>query len=473
MAMKFNKTRLAAAVATAAVGLSLSTASNAVVVVGGDNGWEVSFDGNINAFYVQGNYDAGYDGFGYTAPTSNSTVANGMVPVAGSGGNSSFVDGTGSSLNSLDASRVTTGFLPAFFSFNVKSPTVNGMTGTARFSFAPQITNGNVKNQLYADSPLGLGNGIQGSSIDTREVLVNLDGAFGTVSFGRTLSIFGRNAILKDMTLFGVGIANGQSGAVTAGRIGRGYTYPNFNARFSYKTPNFSGLQAEIGLYDPSIEQTNSTANLLNQTDTPRFEGELSYTTAFSGGSAQVWVDGLWQDIENRGAGATGDVSVQAWGVGAEGKMAGFGLTGYYYNGSGLGRSLQFLGGTACNNNVVGSVAVGTNCEAADNDGYYVQGTYTFNGKTKFGVSYGQSTEDAFSDSIVRQSAFLDANEMALRDVELSMWTVGVYHDVNSWLKFIAEYSHSRNDFSANEVTLANGTETEADTFSIGSFFFW
>ena len=462
MAIQFKKTKLAAAVATVAVGLGLSAAANAVVVVGGDNGWEVSFDGNINAFYTQGNYDPGYDNLGLTAPTATGGVGN----------PSAFVGATG-----LDAARVTSGFLPAFFSFNVKSPTVNGMTGSARFSFAPQITNANIKNQLYGSGGLNPGGtqGIQGSSIDTREVLVNLEGGFGTVSYGRTLSIFGRQAVLKDMTLFGVGQANLRSGAVTAGRIGRGYTYPNFNARFSYKTPNLSGLQGEIGLYDPSAEQLNGSnaAGILDQTDTPRFEGELSYTAAFSGGSAQFWADGLWQDIENTAAGASGDVSVQGWGVGAEAKMMGFAMTGYYYGGSGLGRSLQFVGGTACNSQVsIGGTtfAPGTTCEATDNDGYYLQGTYTFSGKTKFGASYGQSTEDAYSNAILRAGGLSD---LQARDAELSMWTVGVYHDVSSWLKVIAEYSHSQNDFGANVMTLANGTDTQADTFSVGSFFFW
>ena len=464
MAIQFKKTKLAAAVATVAVGLGLSAAANAVVVVGGDNGWEVSFDGNINAFYTQGNYDPGYDSLGLTAPTQ---VA------AGVGGPSAFVGATG-----LDAARVTSGFLPAFFSFNVKSPTVNGMTGSARFSFAPQITNANIKNQVYGAGGINPGNsqGIQGSSIDTREVLVNLEGGFGTVSYGRTLSIFGRQAVLKDMTLFGVGQANLRSGAVTAGRIGRGYTYPNFNARFSYKTPNLSGLQGEIGLYDPSAEQLNGSnaAGILDQTDTPRFEGELSYTAAFSGGSAQFWADGLWQDIENTAAGASSDVSVQGWGVGAEAKMMGFAMTGYYYGGSGLGRSLQFVGGTSCNNAFIDNnntpVAAGTSCEATDNDGYYLQGTYTFSGKTKFGASYGESTEDAYSNAIIRAAGL---NDLQARDAQLSMWTVGVYHDVSSWLKVIAEYSHSQNDFGAHVVNLSNGTDTEADTFSVGSFFFW
>jgi len=467
MATQMKKTKLATAVATAVVGLGLSAAANAVVVVGGDNGWEVSFDGNINAFYVQGNNDAGFNGLGLVAPNSPSPVPN-------SGGHSTFAG------NAVDTSRVTSGFLPAFFSFNVKSPTVNGMTGTARFSFAPQITNGNTKNQLYAADPIGLNgnNGIQGSSIDMREVLVNLSGGFGTVSFGRTLSIFGRNAILKDMTLFGVGVSNQQGAAVTAGRIGRGYTYPNFNARFSYKTPNFGGLQAEFGIFDPSIDQlnTNAALGLLDQTQIPRFEGEVSYTATFSGGSVQGWVDGLYQEIKNSARTSEDHVVVGGVGFGAEGKFNNFALTGYYYTGNGLGRALQFAGGTACNASVVpvggttGNVGIGGSCEATDDDGYYVQGTYTFSGKTKLGLSYGESRERAFSDSTLRLSGL---SELQARDVTLSMWTVGVYHDVNSWLKVIAEYSKLNNDYGSNVITGASAASTKSDTFSVGSFFFW
>ena len=32
--------------------LVMAPAAQAVVVVGGDNGWEVSFDGNVNGMYV-------------------------------------------------------------------------------------------------------------------------------------------------------------------------------------------------------------------------------------------------------------------------------------------------------------------------------------------------------------------------------------------------------------------------------------
>jgi len=452
MANQFNKTRLATAIAAAVLGLGMASTANAVVVVGGDNGWEVSFDGNINAFYVMADNDAGFNNLGLGAPIANNTFAG----------------------SSEDISRVTSGFLPAFFSFNVKSPTVNGLTATGRFSFAPQITNSTTKNQLYSSGNLQYGaagglNGIQGASIDTREVVVNVDGSFGTVSFGRTLSIFGRQAILNDMTLFGVGMQNMDGAAVTAGRIGRGYTYPNFNARFSYKTPVFSGFQAEAGLYDPSVEELHGAGlnvGILDQTDTPRFEGELTYSTTFSNGAFKAWVDGLWQDLESTAPTATDDATVSAWGAGATASYMGFALTGYYYDGEGLGRSLQFAGGTACK-------AAGTLCEEAENDGYYVQGTYTFNGKTKIGASYGKSTQDAFSASAT--AAGIATNGLATnQDVELDMWTVGVYHDVNSWLKLIAEYSKSENEYSANvnDPTTFNGS-TESDTFSLGTFFVW
>ena len=451
MAKRFTNSRIAAAVA-AALGLGLSAAANAVVVVGGDNGWEVSFDGNINAFYVISDNDEGWNNLGYTAPTGNGSFA-GTAPQE-------------------DIQRVTSGFLPAFFSFNVKAPTVNGLTATGRFSFAPTINNSTTKNQLYAGDPLsGNGNnGIQGASIDTREVVVNVDAAWGTVSFGRTLSIFGRQAILNDMTLFGVGMANQDAGAVTAGRIGRGYTYPNFNARFSYKTPVFAGLQAEVGLYDPSIETVgNQGGTVLNQTDTPRVEGELTYTATLGDATVKAWFDGLWQNIETAGKNTfvSNSVDVHGWGSGATAGFMGFNVTGYYYEGAGLGRSLQFAGGTACDTPPAAGLAGTLTCEAADNDGYYVQGTYTFFGKTKVGASYGESNQDKF-DNAGLTTVFKN------QDVSLSMWTVGVYHDVNSWLKLIAEYSNGKNSFKANAADATTFTgETESQTVSLGTFFMW
>lgn len=438
MAKQISKTKIAAAVSAAAFGSGLTAPAGAVVVVGGNDGWEVSFDGNVNAFYTVGNYDEGY-------VTESADK---------------------------DSSRVHSGFLPAFFSFNVKTPTVNGVTGTGRISFAPVIHTSGNKTQFSArgGATEGIVPGIEGSQIDTREVLANLSGAFGEVSFGRTLSLFGRNAILNDMTLFGVGFAPGADhfGSVTFGRVGHGYTYPDFAARFQYTTPNVMGAQLAIGIYDPSniagvTDYAGGLAGaggLLDETDTPRFEGELSYSTSFSGGNFKLWVDGLWQDVDSSCSGVSasgvicGGMTAQAWGAGAKVGYMGFEFVGYYHDNEGLGLTAQF------NGNAVAFDAFG-NIEEREGDGYYLQGTYTFAGKTKVGVSYGEGNLDSVS------TGGTAANGLA-NHVERSMWTVGVYHDVSSWLRLIAEYNHGEFDRSTPGLT-----NPEADTFSVGGFLFW
>jgi hypothetical protein len=467
---QFKKTKLAAAVGTAALAAGLTAPVNAVVVVGGDNGWEISFDGNVNAFLTFGDFDEGY------AATLSPTGA--------------------------DTARITSGFLPAFFSFNAKSPTVNGLTGTARISFAPTINNGGAKtqfsqqaNSVFGDFASGAVDGINGATIDTREVVANVDGSFGQISFGRTLSHFGRQAILGDMTLFGVGFVPGPNhfGSVTFGRVGNGYTYPDFSSRIAYTTPSTNGFQLSVGAYDPSIIDTRgggffnsvATQGFLDETDIPRFEGELSYNTTFNGGTIKIWGDGLWQEI-NSTCSVAGDSDddpvlessystgespgfliattlqcddITAWGVGGGGSIgfAGFNVTGYYYTGEALGLTAQF------NQLAIGSERTSSSpskrVTESDSDGFYVQGTYTFNGRTKVGVSYGESNVD-----IPTPNSFGSPGSTDL-EVTKSMWTAGVYHDITSWLKVIAEYNHGEFELGSDE--------TEADTFSVGSFIFW
>lgn len=421
---QFKKTKLASAVGSAALAMTLGAPANAVVV-GGDNGWEVSFGGEINAFYTYQDFDGGEE-------SSRS-------------GHS--------------------GFLPTFFTFKAKSPTVNGLTGTGQISFAPTTNTGKAKTTLFGT--VGGPAGLQGASINTRENFVNVEGSFGTISYGETLSIFGRQAILKDMTLFGVGNSGSPDfGSVTAGRIGTGYTYPDFATRFSYKTPSMNGFQLEIGAFDPAEPFSRQA---FYETDTPRIEGEITYATSFDGGSFNIWADFLWQEMDSNcpsgiclsgqsskfsvlATGTTvttggqtsvtatlwttqntntylaaGDLTVWGVGVGAQVAMSGFELTGYYYEGEGLGNSFQFLGDSAtCESTIFfGTPTNGTtwtnagsanpSCDEDDNDGFYVQGTYTFNGKTKIGVSYGESNNDG-------NGGFAES--------ERDMLSIGIYHDV-------------------------------------------
>ncbi len=341
MAIQNTKTRLAAAVGAWVLGVGLAAPAAAVVVVGGDSGWQVSFDRNVNAFYPLGDYDQG------------------------------------------DGAQAAD------------------------------------KTSLYGAGKRG--RGIQAHSVDSGEVIANRSGPLGEMSFGRALLLFGRDAFL---------------GA---------YDHAMSSGVSAYGAPG-SGL-----------------GSLLDEYPSPRVEGEMSYSTAFTGGSFKAWIDALWQDTHS-GCGGTsvslggmsaecGDISAQAWGVGTKIGYRGFELVGYFHDSEDWGLNGQF------DRNAVWIDASG-HIRERKGDGYYVRGTYAFSGKTKVGVSYGDGNLYAVD------STGVAANSIGTR-LEGQLWTVGVYHDVGSWLRLIAEYNRGElNTHSAGKPPTGN-------TFSVGTFLYW
>ena len=404
--MKTHITKLAATLGVLAF---LSAPANAAVVLGGADGWEVSYGGFINLFYTQSDFERN--------------------------------DGT-----SEDSAHLNEGLLPSFHTMTVKTPEVNGLRGTGQITFAVDSSS-EKSSRLNKSGVIGTG-----SNIDMREVFFNVSGDFGTISAGRTLALFQRQAILKDYTLFGVGALIGPDGGGTAlGRIGYGYVYPDFRTRFAYATPDMGGFQLTVGIFDPQepVPDTVFATALgyASETDTPQFQAEATYNSSFEGGSFSGWAGFLWQEqeITASAAGGTGDVESVGWNIGAEVTASGFNVGGHYYDGDALDTLLfntGALGGFGCN---------ATACKEADNDGFYIQAGYTFNGTTKIGGGYGESRQDA-------------NDTYGIGRVQTELWTVGVYHDVNSWLKVIAEYGNY-------ESNLLN--QKDVDTFSIGGFLLW
>src|SRR5690349_22280648 len=194
------------------LGLALgvaSTASAQGLTMQMSNGWSFSFSGNVNVFWV-------------FSKVNNSGPAN---------------------------SSVRTGLLPAFATFEARGKE-GGLNLGVHFGFAPQIQNGGVHDQF------GGGTGIQaGAQIDMRQVYLTIGFKDGSqILAGRELGLFGRQAILSDMTLFGVGavgIGAGQAKGTTLGRIAYGYIYPNFNAQVTYSTKP-GEAQFSVGLFQPS-----------------------------------------------------------------------------------------------------------------------------------------------------------------------------------------------------------------------------
>ena len=401
--MKYT-TKLTTILGTLALAGALSMPTNAAVVLGGADGWEVSYGGFINLFYTQSDF------------------------------------------GSEDSAHLQEGLLPSFHTMVVKTPEVNGLTGTGQITFAVD-SSADKGGRLNKSNLFGTT-----SNIDMREVFFNVSGDFGTISAGRTLALFGRQAILKDITLFGVGYLVGpDGGGTTLGRIGAGYVYPDFRTRFVYQTPDMNGFQLSVGIFDPQepggLIASGSTkpAGWSSETDTPQFQAEATFNSAFEGGSFSGWAGFLWQEQEITASpmGGTGDVESVGWNIGASIAAQGFSMTGQYYDGEALGVILFSSGG-----------GFGFNCDAmgcseADNDGFYVQASYTFNGTTKIGGGYGESNQDANSMNPGWES---------------DLWTVGVYHDVTSWLKVVAEYGNYSHDILGHD---------DVDTFSIGGFLLW
>ena len=74
------------------------------------------------------------------------------------------------------------------------------------FGFAPQIQCGYGGG---SNSVNGQGHDCFGAQIDMRQVFLTVGGSWGQILAGRELGLFGRQNILTDQTLFGVGATGG------------------------------------------------------------------------------------------------------------------------------------------------------------------------------------------------------------------------------------------------------------------------
>ena len=133
-----------------------------------------------------------------------------------------------------DVSSISVGLLPNVWGFTVKAPTKNGLDVSGRLG---------LYTHMNADGSSGSNN-----VINIRETSLTVSGFFGSVLMGRSLGIHGANAILNDMTLFGVGVNSGQITGTTLGRIGVGYVYADWYPQIAWTTPGIGPIGAKIGM---------------------------------------------------------------------------------------------------------------------------------------------------------------------------------------------------------------------------------
>lgn len=392
-----KKTTLATLVGAAA--FAAAGAANATIVVGGADGYEFSVDGNINQFFIQTDQD-------------NANGAGGQ-----------------------DNSQVANGLLPTFFGFNIKAPEINGLTVGARVSISPSTNNGS-----YVD----------GNEFEQREAYGTVDGSFGQILMGKALGVYAANNILLDQTLFGVGATgftaagDQNTGTTSLGGIGWGYEYAYWRSQIRWTSPDMAGFKITAAIVD---NDTTFFTNPVAEKD-PRYEASLSYATAFDGGSAKLWLDGMTSEVEF----TTGQSErANAYTIGGQLILGGFETVAAYYDSKGQG--VAGLGGLGAYDN---------DGDAREGDGYYVQAGYRFGGQTFLAASYGESTLD--EDNSVGTFAdpdFVDFDKN-------SRISVGVYHDVTANLKLVAEYSQLETEYHTAGVD-----DDEVDVFALGGFITW
>ncbi len=452
-------TKFAAVVAPAALLLGAGTPADAKVLVMGDGGWEVSFDGSVNVFYV----------FNDNEELSGGSVSSRGTSIADSG-----------EAAESDSSRIRTGLLPAVFGINIKAPTTGGLDMGSRIGLYPQINNASTKTAFFGPP----GTRSAGAQIDMREIFFTVDGSWGQLLAGRTLSLFQGKNIVLDMTLFGVGgvAGTGRGGGTTLGRIGLGYVYPDFNGRLQYTTPDMNGFKVAVGAFDPSVigDSVGAAGNPFNvgltasETDTPRFEGEASWAGSMGGSDVTLWVNGMWQDAEFLPS-DIGSVTVPS--ITLDGRTFTAPTAGSDVTSWGFGGGLQFgvpIG--AASLNLVGSGYVGEALgstfmldfdpndamgEERDHWGFYGQGVLAFGQGTSIGVSYGGNFADEtdLEEALRREGTFAALEEQSLFDVM-------IWHEINPNFRIIAEYGRQTSEWE-------DGADVDKNIFSIGTFFFW
>ena len=407
------------------------------------NGWNFTFAGNVNAFYVEewANSRAG-----------QATINGGLVQ-----------QGEGTNAN------IRTGLLPATAAFDAKGKEGDVIIDV-HFGFYPEIQNGGCAPAAGTIGPcVGNTHDQFGAQIDMRQVYLTFSSGWGQILAGREIDLYQRQNILTDATLFGVGATGGNLGAgaggTTLGRIGMGYVYPNFNAQITYSTPATIPLQWSIGVFQPANIGGAATAvggRSYGYTPYPRVETEVTYTGKLGQSSTDkfmVWANGEWQQAQDAptgidtisssaadtGTGATHKVNAVGVGGGIKLDISRLSIVGSGYYGKGIG-TVFGLGADALDGNPEGA-------QTRPSYGYIGQVSLKIDPKWTAVASWGESLASGTHFDQVS-----GANLTLLKYNALGVGSI-VYQATKS-LKWVIEYDYTEAANQSHEKNVANQAAT-------------
>jgi hypothetical protein len=398
------------------------------------NGWNFTFSGNVNAFYVEqwGNAKAG-----------DASINGGLVSQA-----------AGTNAN------IRTGLLPATVAFDAKGKEGDVLLDV-HFGFYPQIQNGGC-----GAGCVGNAHDQFGAQIDMRQVYLTISSGWGQILAGREIDLYQRQNILTDATLFGVGATGGNLGAAgtTLGRIGFGYVYPNFNAQITYSTPATSPLQWSIGVFQPDNigGPQAAPARSYGYTPLPRVETEVTYTAKLGQNStdkAMLWASGTWQQAQDAPTGVdTTSNSAADTGVAATHKVNAVGVAG----GIKLDISRLSVVGSGYYGKGIGTV-LGFGADALDGNpsGAQTRPSYGYIGQVSLKIDPKWTAVASWGESMATGTNFDEVSGANLTLLKYNALGVGslVYQATKS-LKWVVEYDYTEAANQSHEKNVANQAAT-------------
>jgi predicted porin len=417
-----TRTRLVTAIGAALWLLPAAQALAGIDFPAGD--WKVDISGNVNAFYVGAGCDNG----------SNTSVTGGLAC-------------TGS-----DSAAVRNGLLPAAIVFSATSRQGDLDVGVT-VGFYPGINSSAAQG---VNGP-GLPAALQTPGIDARQAFFTFgDASWGTIKMGRDIGIFGKDAILDDMTLLGVGSTGGNAapGNTSLGRIGLGYIYTDWIPQITYTTPNFGGFTFTGGIFQPldAVGYATYTGH-----DEPQLQAGINY--AWGDAKADDLTGKVWLDVvSQKHKSTTADQAANA--AGAKSSFTGDGFDGgiklgiggfegvlYGYSGSGLGTTGLYILPTS---------ALG---DKRDSDGGYAQLTYKFD-RVKLGASYGESRLKLASD----EKALGEENSNLVKSNKSGVF--GIYYSLTKSITLVGEFADTKSK-------AFDGNHANEDTYILGGIIFF
>jgi len=361
----------------------------------------------------------------------------------------------------------------------------------------------NVVNANGGGTPVGLGT----AGVDFRQVFGTIGTpSFGTVKIGRDIGVFASDAILNDLTLFGVGTpaANLAPKNTTLGRIGIGYIYADFIPQITYKSPTWAGFTFWLSAMTP-MDEFNFSGDPFSGTmtghDLPMGQAKIQYVGTWSpdvkltlsssglvqrqqsecltpvgiggplGLSSPCFIPGVFPLTAAPGGSG---VQTTAWAVDGFAMLDlwGWNFVAYGYLGKGVGTTGLFFDGV----DVAGN--------ARNSSGGYFQAAYTFKGwllpnpltvGASWGVSHLETTGFTNSVEIAQCNASVVGTGVTLSGVTLApsclvrdnqSWIGFARYNLTDWVKIQAEYTHTT---SENQI----GIKNKDDAFALGTTFFW